>query len=284
MLAVGAEAWARFRFVEGDIRDLAVCQAACAGVDVVLHQAAMGSVPRSMADPVTTNQVNIDCYVNMLVAARDQRVWRFVYAASSSTYGDSPALANVEVRIGNPLSPYAVTKYFNELYASVFARLRIGDDPTAVLQRCRSASGSRRPVCRRHPALDQHAAARRAVTHQWRRLHDTRFLLRGKRHPGESACRHLRQSRGREPGVRRCRWRTDNTLGPPHGALRRAGARDRRCVAAAATTRVRRLSYRGCPPLPSRHRERARAARLCPDTRVQGRDRGHPWPGTRPTW
>ena len=119
---VGAERWARFKFIRGDIRQLPDCQAACDGVDVVLHQAALGSVPRSLADPVTTNAVNVDGFLNMLVAARDAKVQRFVYAASSSTYGDHPALPKVEDRIGAPLSPYAVTKLVNELYADVFAR------------------------------------------------------------------------------------------------------------------------------------------------------------------
>ncbi|MEZ2720400.1 SDR family oxidoreductase [Paenalcaligenes hominis] len=119
--SVGPENWQRFRFIEGDIRDLAVCQQACAGVDYVLHQAALGSVPRSINDPLTTNAVNISGHLNMLVAARDAQVSSFVYAASSSTYGDHPALPKVEHTIGNPLSPYAVTKYVNELYAHVFA-------------------------------------------------------------------------------------------------------------------------------------------------------------------
>ena len=119
---VGTQRWARFKFIQGDIRQSTDCQAACAGVDVVLHQAALGSVPRSLADPVTTNAVNIDGFLNMLVAARDAKVRRFVYAASSSTYGDHPALPKVEDRIGAPLSPYAVTKLVNELYADVFAR------------------------------------------------------------------------------------------------------------------------------------------------------------------
>ena len=114
--------WARFRFIEGDIRELADCQAACAGVDHVLHQAALGSVPRSLADPISTNAANITGFLNMLVAARDAGVSRFVYAASSSTYGDHPGLPKVEDVIGRPLSPYAVTKYVNELYADVFAR------------------------------------------------------------------------------------------------------------------------------------------------------------------
>ncbi len=109
-------------FIEGDIRDLETCRHACRGVDFVLHQAALGSVPRSIQDPVTTNAVNIDGFLNMLVAARDAQVKRFVYAASSSTYGDSPKLPKVEDEIGKPLSPYAVTKYVNELYADVFAR------------------------------------------------------------------------------------------------------------------------------------------------------------------
>jgi len=120
--AVSPEQWARFRFLEGDIRNLSDCRTACAGVDYVLHQAALGSVPRSLKDPVTTNAVNIDGFLNMLVAARDAAVTRFVYAASSSTYGDHPDLPKVEERIGKPLSPYAVTKLANELYAEVFAR------------------------------------------------------------------------------------------------------------------------------------------------------------------
>ena len=120
--AVGADNWTRFEFIEGDIRQLDDCQRACAGVDFVLHQAALGSVPRSIADPINTNETNISGFLNMLVAARDAKVRRFVYAASSSTYGDHPALPKVEDQIGKPLSPYAVTKYVNELYADVFGR------------------------------------------------------------------------------------------------------------------------------------------------------------------
>ena len=119
---VRPEQWARFRFIEGDIRHLETCLQACAGVDYVLHQAALGSVPRSINDPITTNSTNIDGFLNMLVAARDAKVSSFTYAASSSTYGDHPGLPKVEERIGKPLSPYAVTKYVNELYADVFAR------------------------------------------------------------------------------------------------------------------------------------------------------------------
>ena len=119
---VAPEQWASFQFLQGDIRQLADCQAACRGVDHVLHQAALGSVPRSLADPIATNETNISGFLNMLVAARDAQVKSFTYAASSSTYGDHPALPKVEANIGNPLSPYAVTKYVNEIYASVFAR------------------------------------------------------------------------------------------------------------------------------------------------------------------
>lgn len=119
---VTPEQWARFRFIEGDIRNQEHCQQACEGVDYVLHQAALGSVPRSIADPVTTNAANITGFLNMLVAARDAKVQSFTYAASSSTYGDHPALPKVEENIGKPLSPYAVTKYVNELYAEVFAK------------------------------------------------------------------------------------------------------------------------------------------------------------------
>lgn len=119
---VSPEQWGRFTFHEGDIRQLDDCRHACEGVDYVLHQAALGSVPRSLQDPIATNSTNIDGFLNMLVAARDARVQSFVYAASSSTYGDHPDLPKVEDRIGKPLSPYAVTKYVNELYADVFAR------------------------------------------------------------------------------------------------------------------------------------------------------------------
>lgn len=119
---VSAEQWSNFNFYEGDIRNLEDCQKACVGVDYVLHQAALGSVPRSIADPITTNAANITGFLNMLVAARDANVSSFTYAASSSTYGDHPALPKVEENIGNSLSPYAVTKYVNELYANVFAR------------------------------------------------------------------------------------------------------------------------------------------------------------------
>ncbi len=114
--------WANFQFIQGDIRNLEDCQNACAGVDYVLHQAALGSVPRSLADPIATNSSNITGFLNMLVAARDAQVKSFTYAASSSTYGDHPALPKVEANIGKPLSPYAVTKYVNELYADVFSK------------------------------------------------------------------------------------------------------------------------------------------------------------------
>ena len=119
---VGEAAWARFRFIEGDIRTLADCTDACRDVDFVLHEAALGSVTRSIEDPILTNASNITGFLNMLVAARDAKVRRFVYAASSSTYGDHPALPKVEDVIGKPLSPYAVTKFVNELYADVFGR------------------------------------------------------------------------------------------------------------------------------------------------------------------
>jgi UDP-N-acetylglucosamine 4-epimerase len=114
--------WQNFRLMQADICNLASCQTACTGVDYVLHQAALGSVPRSVEDPITTNAVNVTGFLNMLVAARNAKVKRFVYAASSSTYGDHPGLPKVEDHIGKPLSPYAVTKYLNELYADVFGK------------------------------------------------------------------------------------------------------------------------------------------------------------------
>lgn len=118
---VTEDQWKGFSFIEGDIRDMKTCLDVCKGVDYVLHQAAIGSVPRSLDDPVFTNENNISGFVNMLVASRDTGVKRFVYAASSSTYGDHEGLPKVEDQIGKPLSPYAVTKYVNELYADVFA-------------------------------------------------------------------------------------------------------------------------------------------------------------------
>ncbi|EJL4288922.1 Vi polysaccharide biosynthesis UDP-N-acetylglucosaminuronic acid C-4 epimerase TviC, partial [Escherichia coli] len=120
--SVSAEQWSAFTFVEGDICEPETCVEVVKGVDHVLHQAALGSVPRSIKDPITTNNTNISGFINMLVAAKDANVRSFTYAASSSTYGDHPALPKIEENIGNPLSPYAVTKYVNELYAQVFAR------------------------------------------------------------------------------------------------------------------------------------------------------------------
>ena len=114
--------WQNFRFIRADICNLVDCQKACSGVDYVLHQAALGSVPRSVQDPITTNASNVTGFLNMLVAARDAKVKRFVYAASSSTYGDHPGLPKIEDQIGKPLSPYAVTKYVNELYANMFGK------------------------------------------------------------------------------------------------------------------------------------------------------------------
>jgi UDP-N-acetylglucosamine/UDP-N-acetylgalactosamine 4-epimerase len=120
--SVGRDLASHYLFIEGDVRDLPTCTRACRGVDIVLHQAALGSVPRSIENPIATNQSNVDGFLTMLVASRDAGVGRFVYAASSSTYGDHPALPKVEDRIGRPLSPYAVSKYVNELYAGVFQR------------------------------------------------------------------------------------------------------------------------------------------------------------------
>jgi len=119
---VGRETWKRFRFIEGDIRSLDTCRQACKGVDYVLHEAALGSVPRSIDDPITSHESNVTGFLNMLVAARDAKVRRFVYAASSAAYGDHPGLPKVEETIGRPLSPYGAGKYMNELYADVFGR------------------------------------------------------------------------------------------------------------------------------------------------------------------
>jgi UDP-N-acetylglucosamine 4-epimerase len=119
---VSSPQWKRFQFIEGDIRNLRDCLQACNGVDYVLHEAALGSVPRSIADPIATNEVNISGFLNILIASRDKKVKRLIYAASSSTYGDHSDLPKIEDRIGKPLSPYAVTKLVNELYADVFSK------------------------------------------------------------------------------------------------------------------------------------------------------------------
>lgn len=119
---VTPDQWARFRFIEGDIRDAAICRIACEGVELVLHQAALGSVPRSMADPIGSHQANVTGFINMLEAARAAKVKRFVYASSSAVYGDEPRLPKVEGNIGKPLSPYAATKLMDEIYAEVFSR------------------------------------------------------------------------------------------------------------------------------------------------------------------
>ncbi|WP_291318773.1 SDR family oxidoreductase [Desulfonatronospira sp.] len=122
LASVTPEQWSRFKFMDGDIRDLDTCRQACQGADYVLHQAAIGSVPRSIEDPLYINSNNLDGFLNMMIASRDAGVQRFVYAASSAAYGDHPGLPNVEDDMGRLLSPYAVTKYANELYAEVFAR------------------------------------------------------------------------------------------------------------------------------------------------------------------
>jgi UDP-N-acetylglucosamine/UDP-N-acetyl-alpha-D-glucosaminouronate 4-epimerase len=119
---VSSSQWGRFRFMEGDITDLAICRQACAGVDVVLHQAALGSVPQSLNDPLGCHKSNVTGFLNMLVAARDAKAQRFLYASSSAVYGDDPQLPKVEDKLGKPLSPYAATKLMNEIYADAFAR------------------------------------------------------------------------------------------------------------------------------------------------------------------
>ena len=161
--------WARFRFIEGDICAPEDCLQVCEGVDYVLHQAALASVPRSVADPIATNAVNVTGFLNMLVAARDAKAARFVYAASSSTYGDHPGLPKVEDTIGKPLSPYAVTKYVNELYAEVFARCYdLNYDRVALLQCLWPPPGPRGRICRGDPEMDGRDDQGRRRLHQWR--------------------------------------------------------------------------------------------------------------------
>lgn len=147
---VTPEQWARFDLINGDVRCLEDCSEACKGVDYVLHQAALGSVPRSINDPIATNGTNIDGFLNMLVAARDAQVKSFTYAASSSTYGDHPGLPKIEHLIGRPLSPYAVTKYVNELYADVFANTY---GFTAIGLRYFNVFGKRQDPCGAYAAV-----------------------------------------------------------------------------------------------------------------------------------
>jgi UDP-N-acetylglucosamine 4-epimerase len=171
--AVGAKAWEGHTFFEGDIADIDMCRRACKGVDVVLHQAALGSVPRSLEDPLRTHAANATGFLNMLVAARDARVQRFVYAASSSTYGDHPGLPKVEDEIGRPLSPYAVTKYVDELYAQVFDRSY--GIPTVGLRYFNVFGPRQDPegACRGDSTMGRRDAGRIADNDLWRRRNDT---------------------------------------------------------------------------------------------------------------
>ena len=148
---VTPEQWDRFTFINGDIRDLNSCRRVCDGVDCVLHQAALGSVPRSIDDPIATNESNVSGFLNMLVAARDAKVKRFVYASSSSTYGDDPTLPKVEEKIGSPLSPYAVTKYVNEVYADVFSRVYGVECVASAILMC--SAGGRTPTAPMQPSF-----------------------------------------------------------------------------------------------------------------------------------
>jgi len=166
-----------FRLIEGDIRNISDCQNAVNGVDYVLHQAALGSVPRSIKDPVTTNEVNVTGFLNMLTAARDAKVKRFVYAASSSTYGDSQGLPKVEDVIGKPLSPYAITKYVNELYAEIQRivcrdfqqNLWNGNHRLALFQCFWTQAGSQWSLCCRNSEIRDAVDATRKSKNKWRR-------------------------------------------------------------------------------------------------------------------
>ena len=232
---VGEAAWARHRFIEGDIGDERTCAAACDGVEVVLHEAALGSVPRSISEPLATHQTNATGFLNVLVAARDAGVKRFVYAASSSTYGDSPTSPKVEDRIGRPLSPYAVTKYLNELYADVFARCyglpTIGLRYFNVFGARQDPQGAYAAVIPRWVRGD---AGRRALRHQRRRRNLARLLLRRQRRAGQHARGARRGSRGAESGLQRRGRRPDVAERAP------CGDRGRRCVRLDPSLRSRR--------------------------------------------
>ena len=176
---VGAAGWSRFRCIRGDAADPKICRRACEGVDVVLHHAALVSVPLSMADPLTCHRSNVSGFLNLLCVARDAGVKRFVYASSSAVYGDDPVLPKVEDKTGRPLSPYAASKAMNETYADLFARAyRPSMHRPALLQRVRPAAGSRGRLRRGDPALDRRAIAGRPGRNQWRRQNHPRLLLR----------------------------------------------------------------------------------------------------------
>ena len=200
--------WDRFTLIEGNICELPDCRRACEGVDYVLHQAALGSVPRSLADPIATNAANVTGFVNMLVAARDASVKRFVYAASSSTYGDHPGLPKVEDAIGRPLSPYAVTKYVNELYADVFARCyeieTIGLRYFNVFGPRQDPEGAYAAVV---PKWIASLIKGEDDLYQRRRRDQPGLLLCGKCRAGEPFIRDGAGARGGEPGLQRRRWR-----------------------------------------------------------------------------
>ena len=220
--AVGSTLWRRHRFVEADIADLDACREACGGADIVLHEAALGSVPRSIEDPLRTHAANATGFLNLLVAARDAGVTRFVYAASSSTYGDHPGLPKVEERIGQPLSPYAVTKYLDELYAQVFDRCyatsSIGLRYFNVFGPRQDPEGAYAAVIPRWVA----AMLRRSADHGLRRRRDdARLLLRRQRRAGESARGHDCRPGRRRAGLQRRCGRQD----VPQRALRHTARR-----------------------------------------------------------
>ena len=204
---VGPGRWSRLRFLEGDVASPDVCREALDGVDVVLHQAALGSVPRSIEEPLASNDANVTGTLALLEAARRAGVRRFVFASSSSVYGDSPTLPKVEDPTGSaPLSPYATTKLANELYAGVSrASPRAGDSRAALLQRVRPAPGSRGGLRGGDPVLDRRDDPRRRGPDQRHRRDEPRLLLREERGSGEPARRHRRGLRGARSGLQRGR-------------------------------------------------------------------------------
>ena len=207
--AVGDANWRRHRFIEGDIADWPTCVEACERVQIVLHEAALGSVPRSIEDPRATHAANVTGFLNLLIAARDAGATRFVYAASSSTYGDHPDLPKVEDRIGRPLSPYAVTKYLNELYADVFGRCYgMATVGLRYFNVFGAAPGSGGRLRRRDSALGRRDAVGTAGHDLRRRRDDARLLLRRQRRAGEPARRADRRSGRDRPGLQRRRRRT----------------------------------------------------------------------------
>jgi len=220
--AVGEARWKRFRFIEGDIRSLATCRDACAGAEVVLHQAALGSVPRSIDDPIASTDNNVMGFLNMLVAARDEGIRRFVYASSSAVYGDHPALPKVEDTIGRAVSPYGLSKHVNELLDEAVTRWDVNWVIGEFLGELNASHTYHGGGDEEH-GLDRRDADRPAGVHQRRRHRRARLRLHRQRGAGEPARRDRRGQGGAEPRLQHRPRRRDHAARAVRQDPRRGG-------------------------------------------------------------